>query len=211
MSLRKIKNNFILIIILIAFSGNYSLPMQQEGASKRGPRVNLGDEIGSWLNARDTLGGDYKFVTQLGTDGDIDQNKIVGNLYLIGSSDPSLRSEDIEELIIALKQDCVTEITGNFYIDLNRFDHKCFAPGTKIAESQKPDNAFFELITFWMQLFEQYNIKVNGEIEIKKLELDGYKIKSGEKNWDINILAKHESESLDEIINNADKNSEILL
>lgn len=86
----------------------------------------------SSLLAVETLGQNYQFETVLITDGKIKGSCIEGNLYVVGSGDPSLKSSDLRNLIRNLRKNGIRKIKGNFCIDNEIFDHEGFAPGTSI-------------------------------------------------------------------------------
>ena len=77
-----------------------------------------------------TISADYQFETQLLTDGVITENMLKGNLYLKASGDPSLTSDNLEQLIKKLHTEKITEISGDLCIDQEDFDRDCFAPGS---------------------------------------------------------------------------------
>jgi D-alanyl-D-alanine carboxypeptidase/D-alanyl-D-alanine-endopeptidase (penicillin-binding protein 4) len=84
------------------------------------------------LTALEKLGADYQFETILATDGDIQDNKLCGNVYIVGSGDPSVTSADIEDLVKGLVDTHIKTIAGDFCIDTEEFDREAFAPGTMI-------------------------------------------------------------------------------
>ncbi len=75
------------------------------------------------------LGLDYRFETKLYTDGVIDRKTLKGNLYLQGSGDPELATQDLEELVFQLKLLNIQKIDGNLYIDNTLFDGISRGPG----------------------------------------------------------------------------------
>ena len=88
--------------------------------------------------AIDILGVDYCFETTLFTDGTIEEDTLHGNLFLKGSGDPSLTTQDVEALIKALADLNIQNIKGNFYIDYYDFDTIAFAPGTTYDNIGEP-------------------------------------------------------------------------
>ena len=74
------------------------------------------------------LGSDYQFKTTLYTDTTKDA-QVVGNVYLKGSADPVLQSDDIVELCEALAQTGVKTIQGDIVVDETYLDTVREGPG----------------------------------------------------------------------------------
>lgn len=75
------------------------------------------------------LGPDYKFTTQLTTDGIIQNGILVGNLYLKGNGDPTLTTQNLQTLVNHLSALGITAIEGNICLDTSAFDELPFGPG----------------------------------------------------------------------------------
>ncbi len=75
------------------------------------------------------LGPHYKFSTTLWTDGVIKQKKLIGNLYLKGTGDPSLEIKDLNAIGAQLKALGVEKITGSVFVDHSAFDDISKGPG----------------------------------------------------------------------------------
>lgn len=80
--------------------------------------------------AFELLGHDYRYKTELGYDGKIEDLTLKGNLHIVGSGDPTLGSwrwyqtkEEtvLEEISSSLKQFHINKITGNVLIDDSKF------------------------------------------------------------------------------------------
>jgi len=80
--------------------------------------------------AFDLLGHDFRYTTQIGYDGSIDQGVLQGNLHVVGSGDPTLgswrwsqTSEDsvLRELITILSAAGIRKISGGIIVDDSRF------------------------------------------------------------------------------------------
>jgi D-alanyl-D-alanine carboxypeptidase/D-alanyl-D-alanine-endopeptidase (penicillin-binding protein 4) len=78
----------------------------------------------------DLLGPGYRYVTRLGYDGKIREGVLNGNLYLIGSGDPTLGSwrydSTKEEAVLrrlagAVKKEGIRKYTGNLVVDDSRW------------------------------------------------------------------------------------------
>ncbi len=75
------------------------------------------------------LGTDFRFDTSLFLDGKIVEGDLYGDLYLKGSGDPSLITDDLEELALQLLRCGVTTIKGDLLIDNFDFDSITQGPG----------------------------------------------------------------------------------
>ncbi|WP_422075016.1 D-alanyl-D-alanine carboxypeptidase/D-alanyl-D-alanine endopeptidase [Tranquillimonas rosea] len=91
------------------------------------------------LYARKTLGGDYRFGTELRTTGPLIDGKIDGDLILAGGGDPTLDTDALGALAERLKEAGVREISGTFRvytgelptvreIDIEQPDHVGYNP-----------------------------------------------------------------------------------
>ena len=80
--------------------------------------------------AFDLLGHDYRYKTLLKYDGRIENGTLLGNVFLVGSGDPTLGSrrwketrEDFvfSEILSALKMNHINKISGKFLLDDSKF------------------------------------------------------------------------------------------
>lgn len=83
--------------------------------------------------ARDTLGPDYRFPTRLMATGPVSGGQIQGDLYLVGSGDPLLDTDEVAALAKALVSNGIRGITGRFYVD------KSAMPVVNEIDSEQPD------------------------------------------------------------------------
>jgi serine-type D-Ala-D-Ala carboxypeptidase/endopeptidase (penicillin-binding protein 4) len=74
--------------------------------------------------ALQTLGPNYRFPTQLYTDGTLKDGVLNGNLYIKGNGDPKFVTEQMWLLVNELKNIPVREITGNIIGDDSFFDNR---------------------------------------------------------------------------------------
>ncbi len=74
------------------------------------------------------LGPDHQFETTLYTD-KVTDGKVVENIYLKGSADPVLQSNDIINLADSIVQSGITSIEGNLVVDEAYFDTVREGPG----------------------------------------------------------------------------------
>lgn len=76
------------------------------------------------------LGPDYRFKNQLSTNAtQLSQGVLHGNLYLILPGDPSFSSDDLRNLLAALRQWQIHTIQGNVVIDSSHAQVAPYAPG----------------------------------------------------------------------------------
>ncbi|GGA89566.1 D-alanyl-D-alanine carboxypeptidase/D-alanyl-D-alanine endopeptidase [Ornithinibacillus halotolerans] len=84
------------------------------------PASNM--KILTTIAALDTLGPDYRFSTEVLTDGKLTGSVLQGNLYLKGKGDPTLMKEDLEQFAIDLKQQGIQLIRGGIIGDDTWYD-----------------------------------------------------------------------------------------
>ncbi|MGE0681455.1 MAG: D-alanyl-D-alanine carboxypeptidase/D-alanyl-D-alanine-endopeptidase [Candidatus Binatia bacterium] len=78
------------------------------------------------------LGADHRFNTTLLHTGEIRDGALSGDLYLRGGGDPTLSTDDLRDLVSALRQAGVKRITGNFFYD------DSLLPTTREIEPKQP-------------------------------------------------------------------------
>lgn len=71
----------------------------------------------------------YQFSTQLLSDTKTIKNGVLqGNLYVVLSGDPTLTYNDLVELMMSLRSQGITAISGNVYIDNTAYDQRFYGP-----------------------------------------------------------------------------------
>ena len=64
-----------------------------------------------------TIGFNHKFTTELAYNGTIENNKLVGDLYLIGGGDPTLKIKDLITFVEKLRENNIFKVHGQFFVD----------------------------------------------------------------------------------------------
>ena len=93
---------------------------QRNGDSRLVPGSSL-KLLGS-AAAMQVLGADYRFTTQVLSNGRLDGAVLRGNLYLRGAGDPSIQAEDYRQLAARLARQGVREVSGDMVFDDTAFD-----------------------------------------------------------------------------------------
>ncbi|MFC5603420.1 D-alanyl-D-alanine carboxypeptidase/D-alanyl-D-alanine-endopeptidase [Sporosarcina koreensis] len=88
--------------------------------------------------ALETLGEEYRFTTQLLTDGSLEKGVLNGNLYLQGQGDPTLMKNDLDQFAATLTKLGVKKINGDLVGDDSWFDSIRLSPGI-----DKSDETFY--------------------------------------------------------------------
>ncbi|SFB30248.1 D-alanyl-D-alanine carboxypeptidase / D-alanyl-D-alanine-endopeptidase (penicillin-binding protein 4) [Lentibacillus halodurans] len=93
---------------------------ERNGDLRLHPASNM--KLLSGAAAMETLGTDYRFTTEVLTDGDVRGQVLHGNLYLKGNGDPTLMKEDLDQFAANLKEKGVQKIKGDLIGDDSRYD-----------------------------------------------------------------------------------------
>lgn len=93
------------------------------------------------------LGPTFCFETKLFTDGEVKNGKLLGNLYMVGSGDPSFTGHSLEDLIFQLYLNNITEIEGDLVFDASEFDELPLSPGWMWDQKIKCRRAFIDALT----------------------------------------------------------------
>ncbi|WLR60007.1 D-alanyl-D-alanine carboxypeptidase/D-alanyl-D-alanine endopeptidase [Guptibacillus hwajinpoensis] len=74
--------------------------------------------------ALEKLGADYRFSTEVETDGEIQDGRLMGNLYLKGKGDPTVLKEDLDQFALELKALGIERIQGDVIGDYSWYDEQ---------------------------------------------------------------------------------------
>ncbi|MEX0492410.1 serine-type D-Ala-D-Ala carboxypeptidase [Raoultella terrigena] len=145
------------------------------------------------------LGPDFRFTTTLETKGTLDGGVLKGDLIARFGGDPTLRRQDIRNMVATLKKAGVQRIEGNVLIDTSVFashdkapgwpwndmtqcfsappaaaivDRNCFS--ISLYSAQKPgDLAFIRVASYYpVTMFSQVRTLARGSAEAQYCELD---------------------------------------
>ena len=109
------------------------------------------------LTGLDILGPQYRWRTNIYTDGIIRQGVLKGNLYLQGSGDPKLVPEELAKLMKALQGLGIQKIDGNLFFDRSAYAPSVMEHNTIDGESLRaynvpPDPLLYAFRTLSFQL-----------------------------------------------------------
>ena len=109
------------------------------------------------LTGLDVLGPQYRWRTNIYTDGIIRQGVLKGNIYLQGSGDPKLVPEELAKLMKALQGLGIQKIDGNLFFDRSAYAPSVMEHNTIDGESLRaynvpPDPLLYAFRTLSFQL-----------------------------------------------------------
>jgi D-alanyl-D-alanine carboxypeptidase/D-alanyl-D-alanine-endopeptidase (penicillin-binding protein 4) len=109
------------------------------------------------LAGLDILGPQYRWRTNVYTDGNIRQGTLKGNLYLQGTGDPKLIPEEIAKMMQALQNLGIQKIDGNLFFDRSAYAPDVMEHNTIDGESLRaynvpPDPLLYAFRTLAFQL-----------------------------------------------------------
>lgn len=146
------------------------------------------------------LGPDYRFTTELLTDGHKKRSTLIGNIYIRGAGDPTLTHQNLQALVRQLKRQRTRAIRGNLILDLSTFDTISFHPywfgsyrnkgwcphvsALMVDRSCSP--RYINIIV--RRALKRYGIMLTGKLIIRKAPENA------------TVLASHTSEPISEII-----------
>lgn len=109
------------------------------------------------LSSLDILGPQYRWRTNLYTDGVIRQGELRGNIYLQGTGDPKLIPEELAKMMRALQNLGIQKIDGNLFFDRSAYASNVMDSNTIDGESLRaynvpPDPLLYAFRTLSFQL-----------------------------------------------------------
>jgi len=109
------------------------------------------------LSGLDLLGPQYRWRTNVFTDGQISQGTLKGNLYLQGTGDPKLVPEELARMMKNLQDLGIQKIDGNLVFDRSAYAQSVMEAGTIDGESLRaynvtPDPLLYAFRTLSFQL-----------------------------------------------------------
>lgn len=110
--------------------------LEARGAATAMPPASTAKAITA-LYALDTLGGNYRFSTQLVTNGSVAGGVLNGDLILAGGGDPTLDTDALAGMAAQLKALGIREVRGNFLY------YEDALPYTKEIDSSQPDHVSY--------------------------------------------------------------------
>lgn len=118
------------------------------------------------LAALDLLGPQYRWKTNVYTNGNIQQGVLHGDLIWQGSGDPKLVPEELSKIMASIRQLGINEIDGDLI-----FDRSAYAPETKTSapgdgESQRSYNVAPDPLLYAFQTISFTINNNNGEPEV---------------------------------------------
>ncbi|MDI6767703.1 MAG: D-alanyl-D-alanine carboxypeptidase/D-alanyl-D-alanine-endopeptidase [Bacteroidota bacterium] len=97
--------------------------------------------------AINTLKHGYQFKTKLFTDGKVVDSVLRENLYIIGSGDPLLETNDLDSLSLLLNIQGIKKIRGDIAGDVSRFDSIYWGKGWMWDDEPESYSAFITPLT----------------------------------------------------------------
>jgi len=99
---------------------------------------------------------DYKFYTNLYYSGNIANNILYGDLYVIGRGDPIFYSSDLDSLVKGIKNKGIHEINGNIFADISWKDSVYWGNGWMWDDDPSTDAPYLSALNINENSIEVY-------------------------------------------------------
>jgi len=156
------------------------------------------------LAGLDILGPQYRWRTNIFTDGVIRQGTLKGNLYLQGTGDPKLIPEELAKLMKSLQALGIQKIDGNLFFDRSAYTPSVMEQNTIDGELLRaynvpPDPLLYAFRTLSFQLGKSRNadfIDISYTPTLSQLKIDNQMqlVDRACDNWKSNIRFNLDSE-----------------
>ena len=138
-------------------SGKVSAKTEVDWRSKQAMNPASTMKLVTTLTGLDILGPQYRWRTNIYTDGLIRQGTLKGNLYLQGTGDPKLIPEEFAKMMKALQNLGIQKIDGNLFFDRSAYAPSVMEHNTIDGESLRaynvpPDPLLYAFRTLSFQL-----------------------------------------------------------
>src|SRR5699024_7067937 len=95
----------------------------------------------------EVLGEDYRFTTEILTDGEIADKTLTGDLYIKGKGDPTLTAEALKTMVNELKEKGIERITGDIIADDTWYDDLRYSPDLTWSDEYNYTGAAISALT----------------------------------------------------------------
>lgn len=104
------------------------------------------------------LGPDYNFETTLYYKGEINDNLLDGDLYVVGGFDPEFSLADLDYFVEAIDSLGIEEINGNLYADVSRIDTLFWGEGWMWDDDPSTDSPYLSSLNINMNSVDVFVI-----------------------------------------------------
>ena len=132
------------------------------------------------LVALDTLGPAYRWTTDVFVRGDLDGDRLQGDLLLKGRGDPFLVTERVWQMLRTLRHEGIREISGDLLIDDSYFDVGAYDPAEFDRQPLRAYNVApnallmnFKVVRYWFEPDNEAGaVNVRLDPPLENLEVD---------------------------------------